>query len=81
MALLASLGIKKSKMLDIMNETDGEWLNLTIDVADTADTYGNNVKTYLQQTKEEREAKTEKKYIGNGRVYWTDGSAKAAPKK
>ena len=30
------------------------------------------------QSKEEREAKTNKTYIGNGKVVWTDGNIKTA---
>lgn len=81
MSTLASIGIKKEKLLDLMNSTQGEWLNLTIDVKDDIDKFGNNVSIYEQQTKEERDAKASKNYLGNGKVFWTDGKVTAAPKK
>ena len=36
--------------------------------------YGNNTSVYIAQSKEERDAKTKRDYIGNGRVIWTDGN-------
>ena len=33
------------------------------------------------QTKEEREAKKKKDYLGSGKVTWTDGNVSAAPKQ
>lgn len=81
MALLGSLGFKKSKLIEIMNDTDGDYLNLTVDVSDETDTYGNNVKVYVQQTKEEREAKIPKIYAANGKVFWNNNKVVNAEKK
>ena len=36
--------------------------------------YGNNVSAFDSQTQEEREAKKPKQYLGNGKVFWTDGN-------
>jgi hypothetical protein len=36
---------------------------------------------YKEQTKEERDAKAPKQYIGNGKVFWTDGKITKAEKK
>ena len=55
--------------------------NYTISVSDETNQYGQNVVMYEAQTKEEREAKQPKKYIGNGSVLWTDGTIKVADKK
>lgn len=43
--------------------------------------YGNNVSAFDHQTKEEREAKKPKSYLGNGNVFWTDGSVVLAEKE
>ena len=72
MALLASLSIKQK---------DGSFKNYTISVSDDSNQFGQNVSMYEEQTKEEREAKTPRKYIGNGKVYWTDGTVKVGEKK
>jgi hypothetical protein len=36
---------------------------------------------YISQTKEQREAKTPRYYVGNGKCFWTDGVIKIAEKK
>jgi hypothetical protein len=33
---------------------------------------------YEEQTKEQREAKVKRVYIGNGKIFWTDGKINAA---
>lgn len=47
---------------------------ITISVNDKVDNYGNNVSAWIAQTKEERESKAPKKYIGNGKVVFIDPS-------
>ena len=49
------------------------YVNLTMSVNDET-RYGNNTSIYVSQTKEEREAKKQKTYIGNGKVVWNNGS-------
>lgn len=72
MGLLASFSIKQS---------DGTYKNYTIAVDDKTNEYGKNVSVYEEQTKEEREAKAKKKYLGSGKVFWTSGSVVVAEKK
>lgn len=48
---------------------DGKkFYNLTVTVFDEPDKFGNNVSVTEPQTKEQREAKEPKKYLGNGKV-------------
>jgi peptide deformylase len=56
-------------------------IGLTLSISDETNNYGQNVSVFISQKKEEREAKKEKYYIGNGKVFWTDGSIKLATKK
>lgn len=51
----------------------GTYYNFTVSVNDDTNQFGQNVSVYDSQTKEEREAKKAKTYIGNGKVVWTDG--------
>ena len=51
----------------------GTYYNFTISVKDDTNQFGQNVSLFDSQTKEEREAKKSKTYIGNGKVVWTDG--------
>ena len=56
----------------------GVYYNLTISVNDETNQFGQNVAAFDSQTKEEREAKKPKQYIGNGKVVWTDGKSTKA---
>ena len=49
------------------------YYNLTISINDDTNQFGQNVTAIDSQTKEEREAKKPKNYLGNGSVVWTDG--------
>ena len=59
----------------------GKYLNLTIAVNDNLDNYGNNVSLTIQQSKEERDLKASKTYLGNGKVVYTNGEVKVAEKQ
>jgi hypothetical protein len=72
MATLITLSIKQE---------NGSYKNYTISIYDQVDPYGNNVAMYEEQSKEERESKAKKKYLGNGKVVWTNGQVEVAPKK
>ena len=52
----------------------GTYYNFTVSVNDDTNTYGQNASVFDSQSKEQREAKEPKKYIGNGVVIWTDGT-------
>tara|TARA_R110000772_G_scaffold195730_1_gene306401 strand:+ start:51 stop:362 length:312 start_codon:yes stop_codon:yes gene_type:complete len=56
------------------------WYNFTISVQDET-RFGNNVAFTDSQTKEEREAKVAKTYLGNGKVVWTDGNVVLAERE
>ncbi len=57
----------------------GKYLPITITINDEVDTYGNQGPVVVEQTKEEREAKSPKTYLGNVKVVWTNGSNVAVP--
>ena len=59
---------------------DGVWKNYTLSINDDTNEYGQNLKMYEEQTKEQRESKAKKNYIGNGKIFWTDGNIKVADK-
>ena len=76
----ASIDLSKVDKSKIFEKDGKKWLNLSISVNDET-RYGNNVGIALSQSKEEREAKTQKTFIGNGKVAWTDGSIVVATKE
>lgn len=67
--------VDKSKLVK------GKYLNLSISINDNLDNYGNNVALSIQQTKEEREIKASKTFLGNGKVVYTNGVVKVAEKQ
>ena len=79
MSTLISGSIDLSKV-DKSKLKDGKYLQVQISVNDTTDNYGNNVSITVNQTKEEREAKEKKTYLGNAKVVWTDNVIKLAEK-
>ena len=59
----------------------GKYLPITITLNDEPDQFGNQGPVVVEQTKEEREAKEPKTYLGNVKVVWTNGdNVAAAPK-
>ena len=52
----------------------GKYLPITITLNDELDQFGNQGPVVVEQTKEEREAKTPKTYLGNVKVVWTNGT-------
>lgn len=55
----------------------GTYLDLVVSLNDEADQFGNDVATWQNQTKDERDAKAQKNYLGNGKVFWSnDGQGK-----
>ena len=51
----------------------GKYLPISITLNDEVDQFGNNGPVIVEQTKEEREAKVAKVYLGNAKVVWTNG--------
>ncbi len=86
MAIIISASIDVTKV-DKSRLEQGKYLQINIVVNDETDDkgYGKDVAIIEGQTKEERENKATKKYIGNGITIWTNGTvpkiAKEKPKK
>jgi len=76
MAGIISVGINKDKI----QFNDQGWANITVTLDNETNVYGQNVKVTMSQSKEQREAKEAKSYIGNGKVVWTDGVITKADK-
>ena len=76
----ASIDLSKVDSSRIFEKDGRKWLSLSISVNDQTN-YGNNVGIALAQTKEEREAKKPKTYLGNGKVVWNSGTIVNAEKQ
>lgn len=66
----------------IINGKKGKYLPITITINDEVDQFGNQGPVMVEQTKEERDAKVAKVYLGNVKVVWTNGdNVAAAPRQ
>jgi len=81
MASLLSIFFTKAKLQEMLNASTDKGLDVTISVNDEANQYRQNVSATIAQSKEQRDAKAPKVYLGNGGVFWTDGKVTLAPKK
>ena len=74
MIINASIDVTKIEKAKIVK---GKYLNITAFVNDEVDQYGNNVAIIVSQTKEEREVKTPRVYLGNGKTNTVNAPAPA----
>ena len=84
MSSLSSIYIKKETLktlLDGVGKKELKGIEITISTNDETNDYDQNVTAFVAQSKEEREAKKKKFYVGNGKVFWTDGKVVIAKKK
>lgn len=72
-----SLNLDKLDKSKVVKGKKGTYYDLTLSVNDEISQYGDNVSVYDTQSKEERQAKANRNYVGNGKVVWTDGSITA----
>ena len=76
----ASIDLSKIDSSRIFEKDGRKWLSLSISINDETN-YGNNVGISIAQSKEEREAKQPKTYLGNGKVVWNSGTIVNAEKQ
>ena len=70
-----NLNVEKLPKEKFVKGKKGVYYNFTISVNDDNNQFGQNVTAFDSQTKEEREAKKPKLYLGNGSTLWTDGKS------
>jgi hypothetical protein len=68
--------IDKSRIVEGKNGS--KYYNIIINIADEKDQYGNDTSITTGQTKEERENKEKRQFIGNGKIIWS-GEKKSTP--
>ena len=77
--IAASINLSKIDKSKIKVAKNGDsYYDITISVNDQMNTYGQDTSIFEAQTKEQREAKDAKKYIGSGKTFWTN-EKKAEP--
>jgi len=65
----------------IKGKNGATYYDFTVSVNDETGQYGDNCSMFDSQSKEERDAKAERNYVGNARVVWTDGNIVVAEKQ
>ena len=79
--LKTSINLSEIPKDKIINGKKGKYLPITITLNDELDQFGNQGPVCVDQTKEERDAKAAKTYLGNVKVVWTNGeNVDAAPR-
>jgi hypothetical protein len=84
MAALGDIYFKKETLETLLkgiNAKSEKGISIVFSINDETTKYGQNVSAYVSQTKEQQEAKKEKFYVGNGRVFWLKDGIKVAEKK
>jgi len=86
----ASINLNSIPKSKIIEGKKGKYLPMTITISDEEDKFGNHGSITVEQSKEERESKEQKTYLGNVKIVWTNGDlpdvsqsggkAKPAPK-
>ena len=71
--LSLKLDVKKIPKEKYFNGEKGVYIDLTIGVDDEPNEYGQTVKAWVEQTKEERDEKMQRVFVGNGTGIWSDG--------
>ena len=74
----ASINLSEIPKDKIIAGKKGKYLPITITINDEPDQFGNQGPIVVAQTKEERDAKQSKTYLGNVQVVWTNGDNVAA---
>ena len=70
----ASIDVNKIPKDKIFVGKKGKYLPITITINDELDQFGNQGPVVVEQTKEERDAKDPKTYLGNVKVVWSNGA-------
>ena len=74
--LAASINLNEIPKDKIIIGKKGKYLPISITLNDELDQFGNQGPVIVSQSKEEREAKQAKKYLGNVKLVWTNGEVK-----
>ncbi len=67
-------------LLTTLKAKQEKGISIDFSINNETNAYGQNVSAYVSQTKEQREAKSARFYVGNGKCFWTDGTINIAAK-
>ena len=81
MSALVSFYLKKETLetlLKTVNAKGEKGVEITQSINEEVNQYGQNVSGWVSQSKEQRESKKDRYFVGNGKVVWTNGNIKVA---
>jgi hypothetical protein len=84
MSSLSNIYIKVETLetlLEVVKKKGEKGISIDISINEESNDYGQNLSGYVSQTKEQRDAKVKRFYVGNGKCFWTDGKIEVAKKK
>lgn len=84
MASLSNIYIKTETLetlLNVVKKKGEKGIYIDISISDETNQWGQNVSSWVSQTKEQREAKKDRFYVGNGKCFWENGKIAIAKKK
>ena len=67
-------------LLNVVKQKGEKGVSIDISISDETNQYGQNLSAYVTQTKEQRDDKKPRFYVGNGKTFWTDGKINVAKK-
>ena len=70
----ASINLSNIDKSKVIEGKKGKYLPIVITLNDDVDQFGNQGPVVVEQTKEERDAKAPKTYLGNVKVVWSNGT-------
>ena len=77
----ANIDLNKIPKDKIYKGKKGSYLPIVITINDELGNYGDSGPIIVEQTKDERDAKVDKVYLGNVKVVWTNGDNVAAAQR
>lgn len=84
MAQLTDLYIKLDTLktlVSTLEKKQEKGVALTLSINDEVNDYNQNVSATISQSKEDREAKKDKFYVGNGKTFWSNNGEFIPPKQ
>lgn len=66
---------KLKQLAKVQGKNGAEYINLTVLINDTKDQYGNDASVIVSQTKEERAAKAQRNFVGNGKILFNSNNS------
>ena len=72
---------KLKEIVKVCESKNENGFKFTASISDTSNQFGQNVSFFAEQSKEQRDAKVNKYYFGNGKVFWTDNKISLGTKE